>query len=218
MSPIYRIAATIIAAHLFSSCAAITEEQDNAFHQLPTVNERRLKLVAEKIESFGCILDERAILEAKDGQPVVFKHTEDPRGNITVTFNHLVLPRGNWILFQAKNSIDGHKSEDPPENFPTQMEAVSAIISGTRLNCVPRNLDGDEVHSTVCVHIARVWRNRSEFRYAGYRFDYVHAENSKVGTRDFNAAQIPIVNILHRDENGEVIAGALCWFENQAVE
>ena len=115
-------------------CAAIDEEQDNAIHQLPTVNERRLKLVAGKIESVGCILDERAILEAKDGQPITFKHPKDPRGDIIVTFNHIVLPKGNWILFEAKNSIDGGKSEDPPEASPTQMEAVSAVISGIRMN------------------------------------------------------------------------------------
>ncbi|MBK1829512.1 hypothetical protein JIN77_02145 [Verrucomicrobiaceae bacterium R5-34] len=215
------ITRTAITMLVFLWVAADSKANENALQQFPSVGERRMEIVAEKIESLGCILDKRAILEAKDGRAVVFKHKADPRGDVTVTFNSLVFPKGNWILYGAKNSIDGDECEEPPEKSPARMEAVSVVLSGKAINSTPRSLDGSETYRMVYVHLQRLWgwdirlAHTYTSQSAVHSFGYYVPEKSRIGRRKFNENQFPIINILHRDEGAALLAGALYWFEKE---
>ena len=197
-------------------------QQEDSITQFPSAGERRIEIVGEKIESLGCILDKNAILGAKDGEVVVCKHKADPKGDVTVVFNHQVLPKGNWVLHGAKNSLKGGECEKAPGKSPKRMEAVSVLLSGLEINSQPRDLDGTLVYTMAFVQLKRLWgwdiglAHSWESGSAVHSFGYWVPEKSMVGKMKFGENQIPIVNILHHDEQGKLLAGALFWFENHA--
>jgi hypothetical protein len=199
-------------------------EEDEKKPQFPSIGERRMNLVAEKIESLDCILDEKAILETKDGEVIIFKHLRDPRGDVSVTFNHLVMPAGNWILYGAKNSNVGERFEKAPETSPVRMEAVSAIVSGMAINATPRTLDDRSTYRMAYVDLSRIWgwdlkvAHSLTSESATHSFGYDVPEKSITRPQTFNNHQLPIVNILHFDDNNALLAGALFWFEKQAEQ
>lgn len=203
------------------SCSGLSAEQEKPPGEFPSVGERRLKVVGDKIEQAGCILNKEAVLSAKDGEVVLFKHKTDPRGDVTVVFNHRILPKGNWVLYGAKNSLEGSESEKAPDKSPNRMEAVSAVLSGRALNYQPRDLEITEVYRSVYVDVSRIWGWDVKLAYSWesnssvHSFDYSVPAKSVVGEKKFKDNQLPIVNILHRDERGDFLGGALLWFENK---
>ena len=201
--------------------ASAGEKEDEG--QFPSVGERRWSIVAERLESIGCIAEKEKVLQAKDGVPVVFPHKEDPRGNVTVVFRHLVLPKGNWILHEAKNSLDGEPSENVPEKKPKRMEAVSAVITGLEINATPRSFDeGAKTYRHVFVDVHRYWgrdlgvAHSLHIRSSLHSFGYYPPAGVKPVPRAFGEGQLPIVNTLYRDANGKLLAGGLQWFEDAA--
>jgi hypothetical protein len=217
------IAASVIGSVLVSM-GHLFGQEDERPPQFPSIGERRMNLVAEKIESLGCVLDEKAILETKDGESIIFKHLRNPKGDISVTFNHLVMPTGNWILYGAKNSYVGERCEKAPETSPVRMEAVSAIVSGMGINATPRTLDDRSTYRMAYVDLSRIWGWDLKLAHsltsesATHSFGYDVPEESITRPKTFNNHQLPIVNILHFDDNNALLAGALFWFEKQAEQ
>lgn len=201
--------------------SSVRSEDDESVNRFPTVGERRLDIVGDEIESIGCVLDVQAILAAKDGEAVVLKHKTDPRGDVTVVFNHVVLPKGQWVLHGAKNSLEGVPSETPPNEFANRMEAVSAILTGRGITTTPRDsaLDNAEIYRRVFVMVGRIsgWDIKVAHSLSRtsstHSFGYTVPNQSVVSQMQFAAGRIPIVNILHRNEEGELLAGGLFWFE-----
>lgn len=202
------------------SCSVHSEDQES-ISEFPSVGERRLDIIGERIEAIGCVLDKQAILDIKDGETLVLKHKDDPRGDATVVFNHVILPKGQWVLHGAKNSLNGDACEDPPELLPNRMEAVSATLSGRGINATPREsaFDDAETYRMVYVMVGRIsgWDIKLAHslgkRSATHGLGYMVPRDSLVQQRRFGGDQIPIVNILHRNEKGALLAGALYWFQ-----
>jgi hypothetical protein len=214
-----KIAAKAIAALMGLACSLTSLGEENKERGFPSIAERRMDLVGKKIESLGCALDKEAILKAKDGEMLVFRHLKDPKGDFSVEFNHLVMPKGNWILYGAKNATVGTRCEDVPETSPIRMEAISAVISGRAINGSPRDLEDSSTYRAVYVEVRRSWGWDVEFahswtaRSAVHSFGYDVPKVSAVARKDFKEHQLPIVNILHLDEKKTLMAGALYWFE-----
>jgi hypothetical protein len=219
-----KIPGKAIAALVGFACSLSSLGEENKERQFPSIGERRMNLVGKKIESLGCTLDKEAILKAKDGETLVFKHMKDPKGDVTVEFNHMILPKGNWILYGAKNATTGTKSEDVPENYPVRMEAVSAVLSGRAINASPRDIEDRSTYREVYVDVRRSWgwdivvAHSWTTRSAVHSFGYYVPEISEVARKDFKEHQLPIVNILHLDEKKTLKAGGLFWFEQQGEQ
>jgi hypothetical protein len=200
-------------------CPAFAEQKQKD-DEFPSVGDRRWSIVSERLESIGCIADKEKVLRAKDGNPVVFEHKADPRGNVTVVFNHLILPKGNWILHGAKNALDGGPSEQVPEKKPKRMEAVSAVITGLEINATPRSFDeGAKTYRHIFVDVHRHWgwnigiAHSFQKRSSLHSFGYYPPSGIKPMTRHFVDGQLPIVNTLYLDAQGKLLAGGLMWFE-----
>ncbi len=211
--------AKVIAVLMVLACNLTSLGEENKEREFPSIGERRMDLVGKKIESLGCALDKEAILKAKVGEMLVFRHLKDPKGDVTVEFNHLVMPKGNWILYGAKNATVGTKCEDVPETSPVRMEAVSAVIYGRAINASPRDLEDSSTYREVYVEVRRSWgwdvkvAHSWTTRSAVHSFGYDVPKVSAVARKDFKGHQLPIVNILHLDEKKTLMAGALYWFE-----
>lgn len=214
-----KIPAKVIAAIMGIACSFSSFGEENKERQFPSIGERRMNLVGAKIESLGCVLDKEAILKAKDGEMIVFKHVNGPKGDVTVEFNHIVMPKGNWILYGAKNTTVGRKCENVPETAPSQMEVVSALMSGRAINATPRDLEGSSIYREVYVEVRRSWgvdvkvAHSWTTKSAVHGFGYVVPKFSEVTCKNFKKHQVPIVNILHFDEKKTLTAGALFWLE-----
>jgi hypothetical protein len=204
----------------FLSLSAHTAEKDNAKSPFPSVGEQRLDIIADKVEAIGCILDKDAIRNAKDGETVLIRHKEDRRGDVTVVFNHIVLPKGNWVLYGAKDKLVGDICEALPGKIPKRMEAVSAVLTGNAITTTPRTFENNRPYRSVFTKVSRYWgwnigiAHSSETRSSTHSFDFEVPSNSKVGERKFENTHLPIVNILHRDDAGALLAGGLYWFQN----
>jgi hypothetical protein len=221
MIPKLEIIISAITLPVLVSCSSLHAEKENPAGQFPSVGERRIKVIGDRIEQVGCVLNKEAILAAKDGEAVLFKHKTDPRGDVTVVFNHRILPKGNWVLYGAKNSLEGSENEKAPAKPPNRMEAVSAVLSGRALNYQPRDLDISEHYRSVYVDVSRIWgwdvklAHSWESTSSVHSFDYSVPAKSEEGEKTFQNHQIPIVYIIHRDERGNFLGGALLWFENK---
>ncbi|MGJ8656795.1 MAG: hypothetical protein ACSHX6_10125 [Akkermansiaceae bacterium] len=211
---------------LLINCCAISAQEETSIKNFKSVSERRLEIISDKIESIGCILNKDAVRQAEDGRAIVLKHKSDPRGDVTVTFKHLVLPKGNWVLCSAKNSLEGAEIEEAPATRPNRMEVVSAIIHGRAINVTPRD---DSLVDNLFVRglYAKISRTSGwDIKMAHslhktsttFSFNYEVPAVSTEFKKKFKEGEIPLINILHKDKNGKLITGALYWFENKAKD
>jgi len=212
-----RLILTILLPLLSNSSFADGIEKTKEFE---TVGARRIDIIDDKIEAIGCILDKNAILKAKDGEVVLLKHKDDHRGDVKVIFNHVVLPEGNWILYRAKNSLLGTSCEEPRKGAPNKMEAVSAVLWGRGINRTPRSraLTDEGQHRSVYVRVDRLsgWdikvAHSRNWRAATHSFSYDLPRAGKEHQNKFEKGKIPIVNMLYKNDDGELLAGGLYWF------
>jgi len=183
------------------------------------VGDRRLGLLKTKIESLGCVLDEKRIREARNGEVINLLHKTDRRGDCQVVFFHLVLPGGRWALHGLDGSGNVSQWREASEKQPRAMEAVAVLVTGQSVSTTPRDFESDEPSRFVRVQVESkagwdlIVAHALESRSTDYEASYYGPFQISIPEIKLSNHRIPMVTIRKTNKNGDKVVETLCWFE-----